>query len=180
MDLLDFGAEAMPFDEPLDAQAQRLIEEAAEKIGEDAAEQSLLGAYLLESEHLTVLVALYRFVYYRWRYADCLRVAEHAVAVTAGRLGLAADWRAITQDDFALAAQVSTTKARFLPIALEGAGYLKLRLEDPVGALACFEKMAELDSNDRPGTAELLRMARARASAEQALEAVASVTVIRR
>jgi hypothetical protein len=41
MDLPDFGAEAMSFDEPLDAQAQRLIDEAAEKIGEDAGEQAL-------------------------------------------------------------------------------------------------------------------------------------------
>jgi hypothetical protein len=49
-----------------------------------------------------------------------------------------------------------------LLIALKGAGYLKLRLEDPVGAMACFEKIAELDTNDRLGTAELLRMAPAR------------------
>jgi hypothetical protein len=111
MDLLHFDAEAMYFDEPLDAQAQRLIEEAAEKIGEEAAEHSLLRAYFLAPEHLTVLVALYRFFYYRWRYVDCLRVAERAMAVTAARLGLAADWRAITQKDFARAAQLSMTQA---------------------------------------------------------------------
>ena len=61
------------------------------------------------------------------------------------------------------------TLTRFLLLALKGAGYLLLRLGDSVGALARFEKIAEIDTNDRIGIKELTALARG-AVAEAAAE----------
>ena len=71
MDLLDFTGEDMYFDHPPPAEVDELIAAAAEQYGTDAAEHSLMRAYFLAPEHLSVLVALYRFFYYRQRYPGC-------------------------------------------------------------------------------------------------------------
>ena len=73
MDLLDFNGEAMYFDEPVTPRVEALLAQAAEHYGagpeDTGAELCLLRAYFLEPEHLTVLVALYRYFYYRRQYA---------------------------------------------------------------------------------------------------------------
>jgi tetratricopeptide (TPR) repeat protein len=178
MDLLHFDAQDMYFDDALSPEVEGLLRRAAQTYGKASAEHSLLEAYFLEPEHLMVLVALYRYFYYRHRYADALRVAERAVAVAARRLGLAADWRRITSDDFGRAILVSMTQTRFLPLALKGAGYLKLRLSDPQGALDCLEKVAAFDANDRLATRELIMLARTRVAEEQARRAGAKVATV--
>lgn len=58
MDFLDFAGEDMYFDEPLGPVVEELLRDAARRHGEEGAEASLLRAYFLEPEHLTVLVAL--------------------------------------------------------------------------------------------------------------------------
>jgi hypothetical protein len=72
MDLLDFTGEDMYFDRPLSAEVEALIADAADRYGTDTAELSLMRAYLIAPEQLTVLVALYRFFYYRQRYPEAL------------------------------------------------------------------------------------------------------------
>jgi hypothetical protein len=61
MDLLDFAECELYFEEPLSAEAEGLIADAARAYGEQAAERDLLYAHLLAPESLTVLVALYRY-----------------------------------------------------------------------------------------------------------------------
>lgn len=161
MDLLDFTGEAMYFDEPVSPEVDALLLDAAQRYGEDDAERSLLQAYFLAPEHLTVLVALYRYFYYRQRYRESLIVAERAIALVLTRLALTARWQDLTDTELTRAAQVSMTLTRFLLLALKGAGYLAMRLGDHPEALARFEKLAELDTSDRLGIAELLAMARA-------------------
>ncbi|WP_133511497.1 hypothetical protein [Candidatus Thiosymbion oneisti] len=164
MDLLDFDGEALYFEQPLSQQVKQLLAQAALQYGEAAAEHSLLQAYFLEPEHLTVLVALYRYFFYGHRYSEALMVADRAIAVTATQLGLSTDWRTLSRDDLERAVPVSMTLTRFLLWALKGSGYLKLRLDDAQGALERFEKVVEMDTSDRLGMEALLRLAREKAS----------------
>jgi hypothetical protein len=179
MDLLDFQGEDMYFDQPLGADTDRLLREAAATYGEEAAEHSLLRAYFLEPEHLTVLVALYRYFYYRHRYAESLVVAERAIALAGRHLGVGSDWRNIDGQTLGSAVLTSMTLTRFLLLAIKGAAYLKLRLGDAAGALERLEKIAPLDTSNRLGLTELINLARARLAEEQAVAAGGNVRVLR-
>lgn len=161
MDLLDFDGEAMYFDQPPPPEVQRLLDEAAEHYGTDAAELALLRANFLAPDQLSVLVALYRFFYYRHRYHEALLVADRAIRAAAVQLGIHADWQALDDNDLGHAVQRSMTMTRFLLLALKGAGWLQMRLGEHEAALARFEKVAAFDSSDRLGMKELLGWARA-------------------
>ena len=171
MDLLDFDGEDMYFDQPLGEEAEGLIAMAAEHYGQPVAEHRLMRAYFLEPEHLTVLVALYRYFYYRRQYADALIVADRAIAVASRRLNLSDDWRALSRQTLGPAVLTSMSMTRFLLLTLKGAGYLLTRLGDPAGALERFEKVIEIDTSDRLGMKELVTMARARLTEEQVHQA---------
>ncbi len=160
MDLLDFDGEPMYFDEPVSPQVEVLLSEAAETYGEDSAEDRLLFAYFLQPEHLTVLVALYRYFYYRHRYREALITADRAIALVAARLDLPTDWRDLRESDLGEAVLISMSLTRFLLLALKGSGYLLFRLGDAAGALKRFEKIAEVDTSDRLGIGDLHAMAR--------------------
>lgn len=164
MDLQDFGAEPLYFDEPLSPEVEGLLAQAAERYGngpvDNAAEQALLRAYFLEPEHPTVLVALYRFYYYRHCYPEALLVADRAIALCAARLGLPARWQELSEAVLGPAVLTSMTLTRFLLLALKGSGYLLLRLGDPAAALARLEKVAEIDTSDRLGVQPLASLAR--------------------
>ena len=179
MDLLDFQGEEMYFDQPVAPDTDLLLQQAAASYGEDAAEHCLLRAYFLEPEHLTVLVALYRYFYYRHRYAESLLVAERAIVVTARRLGVEPDWRRIGADTLGQAVLTSMTLTRFLLLAIKGAGYLCLRLGDAAGALERLEKVAALDTSDRLGLTELIALARGRVTEERVQQVGGNVRLLR-
>jgi tetratricopeptide (TPR) repeat protein len=160
MDLLDFTGEDMYFDQPLPAEVDALITAAAEHYGTETAEQSLMRAYFLAPEHLSVLVALYRFFYYRQRYAEALTVADRAIALVARELALDPDWRNLEAADLKRAASESMVLTRFLLLALKGAGFLLMRMEQPAAALERLEKAALVDDSDRLGLTDLLDWAR--------------------
>ncbi len=171
MDLLEFSGEDLYFDEPVSPDVDGLLLEAARRYGEEGAETRLLQAYFLEPEHLTVLVALYRYFYYRQRYQEALITAERAIVIVAARLHLPSRWQDLSELDLGQSVLISMTLTRFLLLALKGAGYLLMRLGDHRGALARFEKIAEIDTSDRLGITELLSMARS-AVAEAAAQRV--------
>jgi tetratricopeptide (TPR) repeat protein len=164
MDLQEFNGEDMYFDEPLNPEVEGLITLAAERYGDGpedgSAERALLRAYFLEPEHLTVLVALYRFFYYRHCYREALLIAERAIAICSERLRLPVRWQDLGEGDLGRSVLVSMTLTRFLLLALKGSGYLLLRLGDPAAALARFEKIAEIDTSDRLGVQSLASLAR--------------------
>jgi hypothetical protein len=166
MDLLDFDGAAMYFDDPVESGVEELLATAAANYRDEATEGHLLRAYFLQPDHLTVLVALYRFFYYRQRDREALLVADRAIPLVADRLRIPRDWRDLTEAHIEQAAQVSMPLTRFLLLALKGAGYLLLRLGEPVEALRRLEKVAEVDSRDRLGVAELCAMARSAAARE--------------
>ena len=162
MDLLDFTADEMYFERPLPPVVAGLIDEAAQHYGDDAeaAEACLQRADSLAPDHLTVLVALYRFYFYQRRYPETLAIADRCIVVTARELGIPEDWRALDQARFGHAVQASMTLTRFLLLAMKGAGYVLLRMNRPAEALARLECIAAFDEHDRLGLADLLSWAR--------------------
>lgn len=180
MDLLDFNGEEMYFDTPVLPEVEQLIAAAADRYSEAVAENYLLKAYFLQPEHLTVLVALYRYFYYRHRYDEALVVAERAIALSAERLRIPLNWRALNKKHLGPAVLGSMTLTRFLLLAIKGSGYLLMRLERPVEALERFEKVVEMDQNDRLGMSELIKIARAKVAEDAAEEAGEKVTYLRR
>lgn len=160
MDLIDFEAGELYFDEPIDAEASEAIARAAERYGDGEAEFDLLRGYFLEPEHPLVLVALYRFFYYQHRLEDALRVARRVLQISAGRLGIPADWRELTPAICEGLGADAMVRLRFHLLALKGAGFLELRLGRHANALAKLEKLAELDDNDRLGVEALIEVAR--------------------
>ena len=170
MDLLDFTGEDMYFDQPLPAEVEELIAAAADQYGTDDAERSLMRAYFLAPENMTVLVALYRFFYYRQRYVDALTVADRAIALTSRELGLDPDWHSLAATDLNRAAAESMVLTRFLLLALKGAGFLLMRMYRPIEALERLEKAALVDDSNRLGLTDLLDWAR-RAATEARLNA---------
>jgi hypothetical protein len=176
MDLLDFDSEAMYFDEPLPPPVLALIDEAAQRYrtqrggavdsgldgpddADDGAELCLLQAYFLAPERLAVLVALYRFFYYRHRYEDALLVADRAIAAACRQLGLSEDWRQLDAEVLKRAAGQSMTMTRFLLLALKGAAWLLLRQEQPEPALERLAPLIAFDSKDQLGHKDLQRWA---------------------
>lgn len=160
MDLLDFEAQALYFEDELDDEAGQLLEQAAAAYGEEVAEHKLLRAYFLEPEHLTVLVALYRYYYYQHSYADAFTVAERAMEIAARRLELRCTWQQLTLQSLGGGVMKSMTLTRFYLMALKGSGYLKLRMGETQSGLERLEKVAELDVDDRMGVRTLVDIAR--------------------
>jgi tetratricopeptide (TPR) repeat protein len=160
MDMLDFEADGLYFDESLKTEVKRCLDTAAENYGEGQAESSLMRAYFLEPEHPMVLVALYRYFYYQHRLEEALLVAERVLRVFATRLDLPGDWHKLTEAQIGNGVLVSMTMLRFYLLALKGAGYLELRLGDYELAVERLNKVVELDSSDRLGAQALLDVAR--------------------
>lgn len=175
MDLLDLDGEALYFDEPLTSDVQALIDEssahyrtctpddqdgeAVERVSVDAAEWPLLRAFLKAPEQLAVIVALYRFFYYRQRYPEALAMADRAIVLSCRQLALPEDWRAIDKASLEAAAQRSMTTTRFLLLALKGAAWLLLRQQQPQAALERLAPIIAFDSEDRLRASDLQRWA---------------------
>jgi hypothetical protein len=160
MDLLDFEAQSLYFEDELPDEVNALLAAAADAYGSESAEHNLLRAHFLEPEHLTVLVALYRYFYYQHRYRDAFLVAERAMDITARRLEIRCTWQRLDLQSLGAGIMKSMTLTRFYLMALKGSGYLKLRLGETDNGLARLEKVAELDTDDRMGVLSLVQLAR--------------------
>jgi len=150
----------MYFDEPLDPRAQGLLAEAALAYGEPAAETKLLAAEAIAPEHLGVLVALYRYYFYRHQHGAALAVADRTMVVVARRLNFSRTWTEITPDDIARASAGQAELVRFYLHALKGSGYLHLRLGNHDKGLERLDRLTALDPKDRIGAKVLADVAR--------------------
>lgn len=171
MDLLDFSENSLYFDEPLDQRAKELIDQASDEYGENDVEPLLLEALDIAPEHLTVLVALYRFYYYQHRLDDALEVAHQALLVSGERLNFPTDWQVISDEHLGAGAQISMAMLRFYLLALKAAGFLNLRLKRWEQAIAMLAKVSGLDEADRLGCAPLLELANRAHQAESPQQA---------
>jgi hypothetical protein len=194
MDLLDVDDEAMYFETSLADDVKQLLDESSrhyrsqaldgssredqELSTVDRAEWALLRAYLKAPEHLAVVVALYRFFYYRHRYAEAVTMADRAILLSSRQLGLNEDWRQLGQADLARAAEQSLSGTRFLLFALKGAAWLLLRQQQPQAAIERLAPLRAFDLDDKLGTSELLSWAEKALRREQISRAGDKVRLI--
>lgn len=159
MDFLDFSEERLYFDDPVSLEVEKLLKQASMEGSSDAAEAKLMRAYFLEPEHLTVLVALYRYLFYKHRYDEALLVADRSLVVSGNRLGLSRSWKNMTVTELGHGVMVSMGLARFYLFALKASGYMYMRLGDMMSALERLNKVAELDPSDHFGCGFLIEIA---------------------
>ena len=158
MDLLDFEAQGLYFEEPDVAGVKELIATAAENYANGDAEMSLLKAYFIAPESLNVLVALNRFYYYQHRLEEALNATTKALFVIRPKIAFPEDWHELQVSHLNDAPGHLLTQVRLYLFTLKAIGFLNMRLEKLDLSQAIFEKLVELDSKDRIGALGLLEL----------------------
>jgi tetratricopeptide (TPR) repeat protein len=135
----------------LPAEAGRHLQQAALAYAEGAvAEQHLRVAEALAPDHAAVLIAQYRFYFYKGRLHDALRIARLCLLKAARENGLDADWRRVRAED----ANFGTYEARlprFYLFTLKAYAYLQMRLGRLEEGREAVLKLLELDPSDKVG-----------------------------
>jgi len=158
MDLLDFEAQGLYFEEPDVAGVKEMIAAAAENYATGDAELPLLKAYFLAPESLNVLVALNRYYYYQHRLEDALQATLKALAVIRPLIDFPEDWRELQPSHLSNAPTELLTQVRLYLFTLKAIGFLNMRLENLDVSQGIFEKLVGLDSMDRIGAKGLLEL----------------------
>lgn len=171
MDLLDFEAQDLYFDEAMPAEVEALLKQASELYAEGKSEPYLLKAYAMLPTNLSVLVALYRFYYYQHRFAESREIAYRAMAVIGQRLRFPDSWRRLTTANMGAGALRSMGLVRFYLHALKGAAYLSLRLDEIPLAADMLRKLVALDPKDRLGVKDLLSLVEPEPESVEGLQA---------
>jgi tetratricopeptide (TPR) repeat protein len=158
MDLLDFEAQGLYFEEPDVVGVKEMIAAAAENYATGNAELPLLKAYFLAPESLNVLVALNRFYYYQHRLEEALNATLKALAVIRRLINFPEDWRDLQQSHINDAPTDLLTQVRLYLFTLKATGFLNMRLNNLEVSQHIFEKLVGLDSKDRIGAKGLLEL----------------------
>lgn len=120
----------------------------------DLAETHLREAQAIAPDHAAVLIALYRFHFYRADLEAARRVALLCIAKAARELGLPADWHIVTAS-LAPFGDFGAISARFFLFSLKGYAYLQMRLGHLDEGSAAIAKLLELDPTDKIGAGVL-------------------------
>lgn len=158
MDLLEFEAKDLYFEQEDSEEVMRLIQFASELYGSGDAELPLLKAYLRAPESFNVLVALNRFYYYQHRLAEALLISEKALGLIREAIGFPEDWRQLQTSHISEVPKDWLTKVRFYLFTLKSIGFLHMRLENLELSRGIFEKLVALDDKDRIGAKGLLEL----------------------
>ncbi len=158
MDLLDFEAQGLYFEEPDIAGVKEMITAAAENYASGDAELPLLKAYFLAPESLNVLVALNRFYYYQHRLEEALQATLKALAVIRTLLDFPEDWRNLHSGHIKATPAGLLTQVRLYLFTLKAVGFLNMRLNNLALSQQIFEKLVGLDVKDRIGAKGLLEL----------------------
>ena len=158
MDLHDFDAISLYFDDDCPPAVAALLDTAARACVEGEGELPLLQAYLCAPEQLAVLVGLYRFYFYKHRLPEADLVARRAMSVSGRRLDLPDDWQQMDPIPLAAAASRSMGLLRFWLLALKARAVLALREGRTGEGTRMLEKLACLDQQDRLGASSLLAL----------------------
>ncbi|MEA1675928.1 hypothetical protein [Nitrospirillum sp. BR 11163] len=124
---------------------------------DEVAERHLRQARLAAPGHAAVLIALYRFYFYKGRLKDALDIARLCLAKAAQDNKLPADWRQVvaTDADFS---RFDAPLPRFFLFTLKGYAYLQMRTGGLDEGLAAVLKLLELDPSDKVGAQVLLNV----------------------
>jgi hypothetical protein len=166
MDLLQFDAQDLYFEQEDPSEVQALIKVAAELYGNGDPELPLLQAYMRAPESLNVLVALNRFYYYQHRLEEALLISEKALHLILAGIDFPEDWQQLQMSHISAAPKQKMTRIRLYLFTLKSIGFLNMRLERLELSRGIFEKLVALDDRDRIGAKGLLELV------ERRLEAV--------
>lgn len=158
MDLLEFEAQDLYFQQEDSQDVQALIKYAAELYGSGEAELPLLKAYLRAPESLNVLVALNRFYYYQHRLAEALLISEKALTIIRTGIEFPDDWRQLEITHISESPKDLLTRIRLYLFTLKSIGFLNMRMENLALSRGIFEKLVALDDRDRIGAKALLEL----------------------
>ena len=164
MDLLEFDATDLYFEQADSIEVQDLIRTASELYGSGEAELPLLQAYLRAPESLNVLVALNRFYYYQHRLTEALMISEKALGLIRQNINFPNDWQQLERTHISDAPKESLTRIRLYLFTLKSIGFLNMRLENLELSRGIFEKLIALDDKDRIGAKGLLEVLELRES----------------
>ncbi len=125
----------------------------------ERAESLLLQAMDDAPESEAVLIALYRFYFYRGELSKALTLAERCITHAAQNIGINPDWRKVVSGaiDFG---DFSLPRHRFYLFSLNAYGYLLARLGRMADSEEALSAVMRLDPNDRIGSSQLLGMVR--------------------
>ncbi len=140
----------------LPAEAADHLAKAAERYHlTDVAETHLFAAEAIAPDHAAVLIALYRFYFYKGRLSEALDVARACVA-KALRLNVLGDnWRRV-QPGEAPFGEWEALLPRFFLFSLKGYAYLSMRIGFLEEGREAALKLLELDPRDRIGARVLI------------------------
>ncbi|MEI8207652.1 MAG: hypothetical protein WCG16_00495 [Methylococcales bacterium] len=158
MDLLDFEAQGLYFENKDTPEVENMIAIASENYASGEAELPLLRAYFLAPNSLNVLVALNRFYYYQHRLDDALAATLKALAVIRPLIDFPEDWRELQPHHLSDTPANLLTQVRLYLFTLKAIGFLNMRLELLDVSKSIFEKLVYLDGKDRIGAKGLLEL----------------------
>jgi tetratricopeptide (TPR) repeat protein len=156
MDLLDFEAQGLYFEQVDVAGVKELLAEAAENYSDGDAEFPLLRAYFLAPQSLNVLVALNRFYYYQHRLEEALTATYRALEVIRETIDFPVNWQDVQLEHINKVSSASLTQVRLYLFTLKAIGFLTMRLHRLAQSQQIFEKVVSLDSKNRIGAQGLL------------------------
>jgi hypothetical protein len=140
----------------LPAEAERHLEKASLSYHlTDIAETHLQAAHALAPDHAAVLIAFYRFYFYKGRLFEALQISRACIRKALQENVLEPDWREIQADD-APFGEWDALVPRFFLFSLKGYAYLNMRLGYFAEGRLAAEKLLELDVRDRIGARVLL------------------------
>jgi len=158
VDLLDFEAQGLYFENKDTPEVENMIAIASENYASGEAELPLLRAYFLAPNSLNVLVALNRFYYYQHRLDDALAATLKALAVIRPLIDFPEDWRELQPHHLSDTPANLLTQVRLYLFTLKAIGFLNMRLELLDVSKSIFEKLVYLDGKDRIGAKGLLEL----------------------
>ena len=140
----------------LPAEAERHLERASLCFHHaDAAETHLHHAAALAPDHAAVLIAYYRFYFYKNRLTEALAMARACIAKAMRENLLGDDWRTVRPED-ANFSDWGALVPRFFLFSLKGYAYLQMRLGNLAEGRDAVVKLLELDTTDKIGARVLL------------------------
>ncbi len=142
------------------AEAERHLREAGRAYAQDeVAERHLWQARRIAPDHVAILIAFYRYYFYKGRLDEALEIARTCLVKAAIDMELAPnlidDWRQVTAKD-AVFDSYDAVLPRFYLFTLKGYAYLQMRLGNFVEGRDAVMTLLELDPSDKIGATVLL------------------------
>lgn len=129
------------------------------------AERHLALAQAAAPGHVAVLIAYYRYYFYKGRLPEALQIARLCLAKAATDNDLPPDWRQVGVGDAAFG-RYDAMLPRFFLFVLKGYAYLQMRLGNLEEGEAAIRKLLELDPADKIGARALLGVIQRRGEAD--------------